>query len=60
MAFVRGVHRSPVNSPHKSPVTGKMLLHWHSINRVIISMVVNDMEKMTEFEATLNDMGKID
>ena len=24
LAFVRGIHRSPVNSPHKSPVTRKM------------------------------------
>ena len=25
LAFVRGLHRSPVNSPHKGPVTRKML-----------------------------------
>ena len=25
LAFVRGIHRSPVNSPHKGPVTRKML-----------------------------------
>ena len=25
LAFVRGSHQSPVNSPHKGPVTGKML-----------------------------------
>ena len=24
LAFVRGIHRSPVNSPHKWPVTQKM------------------------------------
>ena len=24
LAFVRGIHRRPVNSPHKGPVTGKM------------------------------------
>ena len=24
LAFVRGIHRSPVNSSHKGPVTGKM------------------------------------
>ena len=24
LAFVWGIHRSPVNSPHKGPVTGKM------------------------------------
>ena len=25
LAFVRGIHRSPVNSPHKGPVTREML-----------------------------------
>ena len=25
LAFVRGIHLSPVNSPHKGPVTRKML-----------------------------------
>ena len=25
LAFVRGIHRLPVNSPHKGPVTGKMV-----------------------------------
>ena len=24
LAFVRGIHRAPVNSPHKGPVTRKM------------------------------------
>ena len=24
LAFVGGIHRGPVNSPHKGPVTGKM------------------------------------
>ena len=24
LAFVRGIHRSPVNSPHEGPVTRKM------------------------------------
>ena len=26
LAFVRGIHRSPVNSPHKEPVTRNMFL----------------------------------
>ena len=25
LAFVRGIHRGPVNSPHKGPVTRKMI-----------------------------------
>ena len=35
LAFVRGIHRWPVNSPHKGPVTRKMfslddvILHWN-------------------------------
>ena len=27
LAFVRGIHRGPVNSPHKGPVTRKMCPH---------------------------------
>ena len=27
LAFVRGIHRSPVNSPHKRPVTGELILY---------------------------------
>ena len=33
LAFVRGIHRSPVNSPHKWPVTRKMF----SFDDVIMS-----------------------
>ena len=45
LAFVRGIHRSPVNSPHKRPVTRKKVSIWwrhHGIrcvtmlNRVIM------------------------
>ena len=28
LAFVRGIHRWPVNSPHKRPVVRKMFLFW--------------------------------
>ena len=28
LAFVRGIHRWPVNSPHKGPVTRKMFPFW--------------------------------
>ena len=34
LAFVRGIHRGPVNSPHKWPVTRKM----YSFDDVIISV----------------------
>ena len=35
LAFVRGIHRSPGNSPHKGPVTRKMFLSWAILNGVI-------------------------
>ena len=33
LAFVRGIHRWPVNSPHKWPVTRKMFLLHDAITR---------------------------
>ena len=45
LAFVRGIHRWPVNSPHKGPVTRKMLpfddvimslMHWILEHVVVI------------------------
>ena len=41
LAFVRGIHRSPMNSPHKGPVTRKMfpfddvIMHWVSMHLVV-------------------------
>ena len=37
LVFVRGIHRSPVNSPHKGPVTRKMLPFDHVIMRIQIA-----------------------
>ena len=42
LAFVQGIHRPPVNSPHKGPVTQKMFpfddvimcLHWKGVKRI--------------------------
>ena len=34
LAFVRGIHRGPVNSPHKWPVTRKMVAFDNVIMRV--------------------------
>ena len=34
LAFVRGIHRRPVNSPHKWPVTRKMFLFDDVIMRI--------------------------
>ena len=36
LAFVRGTHRSPMNSPHKGPVTRKMLQFDGAIMRSIL------------------------
>ena len=38
LAFVRGIHRWPVNSPHKRPVTQKMFLFDDVIMQVFIMM----------------------
>ena len=37
LAFVKGIHRRPVNSPHKGPVTRKMF----PFDDVIMFFVVN-------------------
>ena len=39
LAFVRGIHRGPVNSPHKGPVTRKMFpfddaFHWPYVTAI--------------------------
>ena len=36
LAFVRGIHRGPVNSPHRWPVTRKMFL----VNDVIMFLII--------------------
>ena len=47
LAFVWGIHRGPVNSPHKWPVTRKMfpfhdviMRASHSSSRTVVTMVV--------------------
>ena len=42
LAFVRGIHRGPVNSPHKWPVTRKMF----PFDDVIMNIVINNDLKM--------------
>ena len=37
LAFVRGIHRGPVNSPHKWPVTRKMFPFDDVIMKVIVT-----------------------
>ena len=47
LAFVRGIHRWPVNSPHKGPVTQKIfsfddvILRWHSRTTTCLWIVLN-------------------
>ena len=40
LAFVRGIHRGPVNSPHKWPVTRKMFPFDHVIMSLKICMCI--------------------
>ena len=42
LAFVRGIHRGPVNSPHKWPVTRKMF----PFDDVIMNIVIKNDLKM--------------
>ena len=46
-AFVRGIHRGPVNSPHKWPVTRKMF----PFNDVIMSLGHDDLKPMWPSDA---------
>ena len=46
LAFVRGIHLSPVNSPHKGPVTRKMF----PFDEVIMTGLIGPLS-----EATMND-----
>ena len=52
LAFVRGIHRGPVNSPHKGPVTRKMF----PLDDVIIFMskmsILNDLTDRYGLEST--------
>ena len=48
LAFVRGIHRSPVNSPHKGPVTRKMfpfddvIMIWIMITNLLPPSLICD------------------
>ena len=59
LAFVRGIHRSPVNSPHKGLVTRKMfpfddvIMKYFNCLRYVISVPRDRWEKMlTYFNAS--------
>ena len=52
LAFVRGIHRGPVNSPHKWPVTRKMVPFDDVIMEAMCDLA-------SDSEITLENMGKM-
>ena len=51
LAFVRGIHRSPVNSPHKRPVTRKMFSFGDVIMvKALAIMGHDDVKTMKPFQ----------
>ena len=68
VAFVRGIHRGPVNSPHKWPVTRKMFpfddVMWvvgcgswvvgRSFVSYLSSLIIEKSEMNVRFQSTLN------
>ena len=51
LAFVRGIHRGPVNSPHKWPVTRKMF----PFDDVIMNVVYNDTQQASLSEENISN-----
>ena len=47
LAFVWGIHRGPVNSPHKRPVTRKM---FPFDDVIMIEVTVKDMWRITHYD----------
>ena len=45
LAFVRGVHRWPVNSPHKWPVTRKKVFIWWRHHEIVRLQLVSICQK---------------
>ena len=55
LAFVRGIHRGPVNSPHKGPVTRKMFPFDDVIMKhmlVVLNYFVTDLNKVQVLSTT--------
>ena len=51
LAFVRGIHRGPVNSPHKGPVTRKMfpfddVIMWQQYQSFLIIVIARGHENI--------------
>ena len=49
LAFVRGIHRGPVNSPHKGPVTRKMF----PFDDVIIMILIRNIYEFKDYTFTI-------
>ena len=58
LAFVRGIHRWPVNSTHKGPVTRKMfrLMTSSCIFQIWIEMVTLPVQWVPDFNVLLNQL----
>ena len=60
LAFVRGIYRGPVNSPHKWPVTRKMFAFLDAIMSYSSGLLHSHIVKcLTTTEGPLSDMGKL-
>ena len=51
LAFVRGIHRRPVNSPHKWPVTRKMF-PFHDVIMMVPYAVIR-LQRINDFIAEI-------
>ena len=54
LAFVRGIHRRPVNSPHKGPVTRTMFPFDDVIMIMVASLALENTSKVDFFQSPKN------
>ena len=70
LAFVRGIHRGPVNSPHKWPVTRKMfpfddviMIHHHGVSVIILLLstlaIKNTLKQRRQYYWVWDDLHQI-
>ena len=60
LVFGRGIHRSPVNSPHKGPVTRKMFLFDDVIMLWCTSPARSSKSKSSKSKKTLFKVGAVE
>ena len=53
LSFVRGIHRWPVNSPHKGPVTWKMF-PFNDVIMEVYKMVIQSPDQILDWRVKLN------